>query len=95
MKMNKLKFYIITSYLLGLIFFIIHNFSFEFFLLIDPLVFVIILNIPALIIGSVFYLFNKKLFWIFYGIIFFMICSVFLLWTSLEIYTGGDWGKIL
>jgi len=38
---------------------------------------------------------NKKLFWIFYGIIYFLICSVFVFWTSVEIYTGGDWGKIL
>ena len=93
--MSRLKFYLITSYILGILFFLIHNFNFEFFLLIDPLILVIILNIPSLIIGSIFYLFNKKLFWIFYGIIFFLICAVLIFWTSVEIYTGGDWGKIL
>ena len=93
--MSRLKFYLITSYVLGILFFLIHNFNFEFFLLIDPLILVIILNIPSLIIGSIFYLFKKKLFWIFYGIIFFLICAVLIFWTSVEIYTGGDWGKIL
>ena len=93
--MSRLKFYLITSYILGILFFLIHNFHFEFFLLIDPLIFVVILNIPSLIIASISYLLNKKLFWIFYGIIFFLICSVFVFWTSVEIYTGGDWGKIL
>jgi hypothetical protein len=93
--MNRFKFYLITSYVLGILFFLIHNFNFEFFLLIDPLIFVVILNIPSLIIASISYLLNKKLFWIFYGIIFFLICSVFFFWTSVEIYTGGDWGKIL
>ena len=93
--MSRLKFYIITSYVLGILFFLIHNFKFEFFLLIDPLIFVVILNIPSLIIASISYLLNKKLFWIFYGIIFFLISSVFFFWTSVEIYTGGDWGKIL
>ena len=93
--MSRSKFYIITSYVFGILFFLIHNFNFEFFLLIDPLILVIILNIPSLIIGSIFYLFKKKLFWIFYGIIFFLICAVLIFWTSVEIYTGGDWGKIL
>ena len=93
--MNRFKFYLITSYIFGVIFFLIHNFNFELFLLIDPLIIVVILNIPSLIIASISYLLNKKLFWIFYGIIFFLICSVFVFWTSVEIYTGGDWGKIL
>ena len=93
--MSRSKFYIITSYVFGTLFFLIHNFNFEFFLLIDPLILVIILNIPSLIIGSIFYLFKKKLFWIFYGIIFFLICAVLIFWTTVEIYTGGDWGKIL
>ena len=90
-----MKFYIIISYVLGLIFLLIHDFNFEFFLLIDPIAFVIILNIPSSIIGLTFSIFNKKLFWIFYRIIFFLICSVFIFWTIIEIYTGGDWGKIL
>jgi hypothetical protein len=58
--MSRLKFYLITSYVLGILFFLIHNFNFEFFLLIDPLIFVVILNIPSLIIASISYLFNKK-----------------------------------
>jgi hypothetical protein len=93
--MNRFKFYLITSYIFGVIFFLIHNFNFEFFILFDPLIFVIILNIPSLIIGSIFSLLKKKLFWIFYAIMFFLVSSVFIFWTVVEIYTGGDWGKIL
>lgn len=93
--MNRFKFYIIASYVLGLIFFLINNFNFEFFILIDPIIIVLILNIPSLIIGSIFYVFKKKLFWIFYGVTFFLISSIFILWTGIEIYTGSDWGKIL
>ncbi|MBT7695712.1 MAG: hypothetical protein HN751_05700 [Cryomorphaceae bacterium] len=93
--MNRFKFYIITSYVFGLMFFIINNFNFEFFILIDPFIIVLILNIPSLIIGSIFYLLKKKLFWIFYGITFFLISSIFIIWTTIEIYTGSDWGKIL
>ena len=93
--MNKFKFYIVASYFLGLIFFLINNFNFEFFILIDPFIIVLILNIPSLIIGSIFYLLKKKLFWIFYGITFFLISSIFIIWTTIEIYTGSDWGKIL
>ena len=93
--MNKFKFYIIASYFLGLIFFLINNFNFEFFILIDPFIIVLILNIPSLIIGSIFYILKKKLFWTFYGVTFFLITSVFILWTAIEIYTGSDWGKIL
>lgn len=93
--MNRFKFYIITSYVFGLIFFIINNFSFEFFILIDPIIIVIILNLPSLVIGSIFYILKRKLFWIFYGITFFLISSIFILWTAIEIYTGSDWGKIL
>lgn len=93
--MNRFKFYIITSYVFGLIFFIINNFSFEFFILIDPIIIVIILNLPSLVIGSIFYILKRKLFWIFYGITFFLISSMFILWTAIEIYTGSDWGKIL
>ena len=93
--MNRFKFYIITSYVFGLMFFIINNFSFEFFILIDPIIIVIILNLPSLVIGSIFYILKRKLFWIFYGITFFLISSIFILWTAIEIYTGSDWGKIL
>ena len=93
--MNRFKFYIITSYVFGLMFFIINNFNFEFFILIDPFIIVLILNIPSLIIGSIFYILKKKLFWIFYGITFFLISSIFIIWTTIEIYTGSDWGKIL
>lgn len=93
--MNRFKFYIITSYVFGLIFFIINNFNFEFFILIDPIIIVIILNLPSLVIGSIFYILKRKLFWIFYGITFFLISSMFILWTVIEIYTGSDWGKIL
>ena len=93
--MNRFKFYLITSYIFGVIFFLIHNFNFEFFILFDPLIFVIILNIPSLIVGSIFSLLKKKLFWIFYAIMFFLVSSVFIFWTVVEIYTGGDWGKIL
>jgi hypothetical protein len=93
--MNKFKFYIVASYFLGLIFFLINNFNFEFFILIDPFIIVLILNIPSLIIGSIFYILKKKLFWTFYGVTFFLITSVFILWTAIEIYTGSDWGKIL
>ena len=93
--MNRFKFYLITSYIFGVIFFLIHNFNFEFFILFDPLIFVIILNIPSLIIGSIFSLLKKKLFWIIYAIMFFLVSSVFIFWTVVEIYTGGDWGKIL
>jgi len=93
--MNKLKSYIIISYILGLVFFLIHNFDFESFILIDPLMLVLILNIPSFIIGSLFYLIRKKLFWIFYTIIFIIIISLFSVWSIIEIYTGGDWGKIL
>ena len=93
--MNRFKFYIIASYVLGLIFFLINNFNFEFFILIDPIIIVLILNIPSLIIGSIFYVLKKKLFWIFYGVTFFLISSIFILWTGIEIYTGSDWGKIL
>jgi len=93
--MNRFKFYIITSYVFGLIFFIINNFNFELFILIDPIIIVIILNLPSLVIGSIFYILKRKLFWIFYGITFFLISSMFILWTVIEIYTGSDWGKIL
>ena len=93
--MNRFKFYIIASYVFGLIFFLINNFNFEFFILIDPIIIVLILNIPSLIIGSIFYVVKKKLFWIFYGVTFFLISSIFILWTAIEIYTGSDWGKIL
>ena len=93
--MNRFKFYIIASYVFGLIFFLIYNFNFEFFILIDPIIIVLILNIPSLIIGSIFYVLKKKLFWIFYGVTFFLISSIFILWTAIEIYTGSDWGKIL
>ena len=93
--MSKLKSYIIVSYILGLVFFLIHNFDFESFILIDPLMLVLIFNIPSFIIGSLFYLIRKKLFWIFYTIIFIIIISLFSVWSIIEIYTGGDWGKIL
>jgi len=93
--MNKFKFYIVASYFLGLIFFLINNFNFEFFILIDPFIIVLILNIPSLIIGSIFYILKKKLFWTFYGVTFFLISSIFIIWTAIEIYTGSDWGKIL
>ena len=93
--MNRFKFYIITSYVFGLIFFIINNFNFEFFILIDPIIIMIIHNLPSLVIGSIFYLLKRKLFWIFYSITFFLISSMFILWTVIEIYTGSDWGKIL
>ena len=93
--MNRFKFYIIASYILGLIFFLINNFNFEFYILIDTIIIVLILNIPSLIIGSIFYVVKKKLFWIFYGVTFFLISSMFILWTAIEIYTGSDWGKIL
>ena len=93
--MNRFKFYIITSYVFGLIFFIINNFSFEFFILIDPIIIVMFLNLLSLVIGSIFYILKRKLFWIFYGITFFLISSMFILWTAIEIYTGSDWGKIL
>ena len=93
--MNRFKFYIITSYVFGLIFFIINNFNFELFILIDPIIIVIILNLPSLVIGSIFYILKRKLFWIFYGITFFLISSIFILWTAIEIYTGSDCGKIL
>ena len=93
--MNRFKFYIITSYVFGLIFFIINNFNFELFILIDPIIIVIILNLPSLVIGYIFYILKRKLFWIFYGITFFLISSMFILWTVIEIYTGSDWGKIL
>ena len=93
--MNRFKFYIITSYVFGLIFFIINNFNLELFILIDPIIIVIILNLPSLVIGSIFYILKRKLFWIFYGITFFLISSMFILWTAIEIYTGSDWGKIL
>ena len=42
-----------------------------------------------------FYLIKKKLFWIFYTLIFIIITSLFSAWSIIEIYTGGDWGKIL
>ena len=77
--MKKLKKYLLISYLFGLIFFIINNFNFEFFILIDPIIIVLILNIPSLVIGSLFYILKRKLFWIFYGITFF-ICL--LIWGS-------------
>jgi len=93
--MSKLKSYIIVSYILGLVFFLINNFHFESFILIDPLMLVIILNLPSFIVGSLFYLIRKKLFWIFYTLIFIIIASIFSAWTIIEIYTGGDWGKIL
>ena len=93
--MSKLKSYIIVSYILGLVFFLTHNFDFESFILIDPLMIVLILNIPSLIVGSLFYLIKKKLFWIFYTLIFIIIASIFTAWSIIEIYTGGDWGKIL
>jgi len=56
---------------------------------------VLILNVPSLIVGSLFYLIRKKLFWIYYTLIFTIIASIFLAWSIIEIYTGGDWGKIL
>ena len=93
--MSKLKSYIIVSYILGLVFFLIHSFDFESFILIDPLMLVIILNVPSFIVGSLFYLIKKKLFWIFYTLIFIVIISLFTAWSIIEIYTGGDWGKIL
>ena len=93
--MSKLKSYIIVSYILGLVFFLTHNFDFESFILIDPLMIVLILNIPSFIVGSLFYLIKKKLFWIFYTLIFILIISLFTAWSIIEIYTGGDWGKIL
>ena len=93
--MSKLRSYIIVSYILGLVFFLTHKFDFESFILIDPLMIVLILNIPSLIVGSLFYLIKKKLFWIFYTLIFIIITSIFTAWSIIEIYTGGDWGKIL
>ena len=93
--MSKLRSYIIVSYILGLVFFLTHKFDFESFILIDPLMIVLILNIPSLIVGSLFYLIKKKLFWIFYTLIFIIIASIFTAWSIIEIYTGGDWGKIL
>ena len=93
--MSRLKFYLVGSYVFGLTFFAINNFNFEYFLLLDSLIMILILNIPSILIGSIFYLAKKKLFWIFYGIVFFFICSIFIAWTVIEIYTGGDWGKIL
>ncbi len=93
--MSIFKKYIFISYCLGLIFFIIHDFNSEFFLLIDPITFILILNIPSLLIGFIFYLIKKSFFWTFYGITFFMLSSIFILWSVIEIYTGGDWGKIL
>lgn len=93
--MKKLKKYLLISYLFGLIFFIINNFNFELFILLDPIIMVLILNIPSLVIGSLFYILKRKLFWIFYGITFFLISSLFIIWTGIEIYTGSDWGKIL
>ena len=93
--MSNLKSYIVISYILGLVFFFIHNFDFESFILIDPLMLVLILNIPSIIIGSLFYLVRKKLFWIFYTLTFIIIISLISAWSIIEIYTGGDWGKIL
>ena len=93
--MNTLKKYLILSYILGLIFFVVHDFSFEFFLLIDPITFIVLLNVPSILIGLIFYVFKKNLFWIFYGITFFLLSMVFIFWSIIEIYTGGDWGKIL
>ena len=93
--MSKLKSYIIVSYILGLVFFLIHNFDFESFILIDLLMIVLILNVPSFIVGSLFYLIKNKLFWIFYTLIFIIITSIFSAWSIIEIYTGGDWGKIL
>jgi|TARA_B100001093_G_scaffold496115_1_gene541362 hypothetical protein len=93
--MKTLKIYLAVSYLLGLVFFIINNFNFEFFILIDPIRIVFILNLPSLIIGSLSYLIKKNLFWIFYGITFFLMSSLLMIWTTIEIYTGSDWGKIL
>lgn len=93
--MSKIKSFIIISYILGLAFFLTHNFDFETFILIDPLMLVLILNVPSLIVGSLFYLIRKKLFWIFYTLIFSIVASIFLAWSIIEIYTGGDWGKIL
>ena len=63
--------------------------------LVDPIIMVLILNIPSFVIGSLFYILKRKLFWIFYGITFFLISSIFIIWTAIEIYTGSDWGKIL
>ena len=93
--MKNLKKYLFISYVFGLMFFIINNFNFEFFILIDPIIIMIVLNLPSLIIGSLFYILKRKLFWIFYGITFFLISSLFIIWTAIEIYTGSDWGKIL
>ena len=91
--MSKLKSYIIVSYILGLVFFLIHNFDFESFILIDPLMLVLILNVPSFfIVGSLFYLIKKKLFWIFYTLIFILIISLFTAWSIIEIYTGRRLG---
>ena len=78
---------------MGLIFFLIHNFDFESFILIDPLMLVLILNVPSFIVGSLFYLIKKRLFWIFYTLIFIIITSLLSAWSAIEIYTGGDWGN--
>ena len=93
--MRKLKSFIIVSYIFGLIFFLIHNFDFESFIIFDSFILVIILNVPSFLVAYFFYLLRKKLFWIFYILIFTVIMSLFTLWSIIEIYTGGDWGKIL
>ena len=93
--MRKLKSYIIVSYIFGLIFFLIHNFEFESFIIFDSLILVIILNVPSFLVACFFYLLRKKLFWIFYTLIFIIITSLFTTWSIIDIYTEGDWGKIL
>jgi len=93
--MRKLKSFIIVSYIFGLIFFLIHNFDFESFIIFDSFILIIILNVPSFLVAYFFYLLRKKLFWIFYILIFTVIMSLFTLWSIIEIYTGGDWGKIL
>jgi len=93
--MRRFKFFIITSYIFGLIFFLINSLTFEFFIIIDPILMILFLNIPSLLIGSFFYLFKKKLFWIFYGIVYFFLVIILSSWSIIEIYTAGDWGKIL
>jgi len=93
--MRRFKFFIITSYIFGLIFFLINSLSFEFFIIIDPILMILFLNIPSFVTGSFFYLFKKKLFWIFYGIVYFFLVIILSSWSIIEIYTAGDWGKIL
>ena len=93
--MRKLKSYFIVSYIFGFIFFLIHNFDFESYIIFDSLILVLILNLPSFLVAFFFYLLRKNLFWIFYTLIFTVIISLFTLWSIIDIYTGGDWGKIL